>query len=542
MKTTLFGEQAREKLYAGVKTLYDAVKATMGAGGRNVMIGSDYNGPPHTTKDGVTVARAIVMNDPIEEMGARMIREAATNTANSSGDGTTTSTVLAHAIISGGMQMIKDNPTINVVEMKAGIDEAVRDAVRIIKSLSVAVDEKTDMLKQVATISANGDEYIASVVADTVKAIGKDGVITVNRGNHNTSEIIMTIADGMEFSQGACSTALFNDKDSTRCEMEDPYVLIVQADIVKFAEINPILQRIHDANKSKTIEKPRGLFIIAMDVVGEALATLVVNKMKGNILSCAVRAPGFGDMKRELLADIATLCGATVVSEQNGLKIETIPLSVLGTLKTVTSFKDKTIMVCSEANRTQIAARCAMLQGQIEATTIDGEKEQLRTRLARLSNGVAALSVGGHTEVEMGERRDRLDDAICAARSAVEEGVVAGGGYAYLECCNRMPSSFEDKKAEWTGSFNAGYDILIDALTQPNDHILTNAGVKLVDDIENKYPIGINVRTYKSVNFLEDGIIDPTKVVRVALENAASVAGTFLTTECVISPTFAKAT
>lgn len=530
MKIIEFGESARQKLLRGVETLAKAVSATLGAAGRNVMIGSDWQGAPHITKDGVTVARAIVMNDPIEEMGARMIKEAASKAASEAGDGTTTATVLAYEMIMTGILYAKESPKANMMQYKADMDRACRDCVEMIKKIAVPVDINSDDLFKIAKISASGDEYVAKVVSEAVRAIGKDGVISVERSGKNTMEIDVQIADGMEFSQGVCSTEFFNDKDRTRCNMTDCYVLVCQTDIVKFEEILPILKQVHGDNEAhKGARQPRGLMIIAQDVSGEALATLVVNKVKGNFMTCAVRSPGFGDMKRELLADIATVCGATVINEQNGLTIKTAPLSALGILKSVTAYKDKTILVSSENNKTQIDARSALLQGQIDASTNDGDKQNLSVRLARIRNGVAVLYVGGFTEVEMNERRDRIDDAICAVRSAMEEGIVAGGGVAYKKF-------FDDYINE--GHDNNGCDCVAYSLKEPFQTILLNAGIDSPSYLS--YPVGINVVDRRIDDMFTLGIIDPAKVCRVAIEAAVSVAGTFLTTECVIGPTIAK--
>lgn len=535
MKTILFGKDAREKLLNGVKTLYDAVSATLGAGGRNVMIGSDWQGAPHISKDGVTVARAIVMNDIIEEMGARTLREAANKTAADAGDGTTTSTVLAAEMISCGFD--DEDGNVNMVEYKEGMNAAGEKAVKFVAEKSIAVGAGTEMLEQVAVISANGDTYIARVVSEALSRIGKNGVIAVERSAKNSMEIDMEVSEGMEFMQGACSTEFFNDKDRTKCTMNDCYALVAHGDIVKMEEIIGVLKQVNGDNQVNSGGRgQRGLLIIAADVIGEALATLVVNKIKGHFPVCAVRSPGYGDGKKELLQDIATVCGATVINEQNGLRLSTAPLSALGLLKSVTVTKDRTILISTDANKVHIDARAQLIEAQIEAAKNPAEIEGLSVRSAKLRNGVAVLHVGGVTEVEMNERRDRIDDAICATRSALQEGVVAGGGVTYY---------FAGKYAEvnrpqgGSKSFHMGYDAVVGTLEWPIIKILSNAGFDMgVVKLPTEYPFGIDVVSSKQGNMLDMGIVDPAKVCRVAIQNAVSVAGIFLTTECVISPTF----
>jgi chaperonin GroEL len=537
MKIIKFNEEARSCLVNGVNLVADAVKVTLGAMGRNVVLGRDFNQPPQVTKDGVTVARAVESNDPLESLGVQMMKDVAQKTANDAGDGTTTSCVLAQAIINEGIKHI--NQGVNVVELKAGIDMAVAACVEEIKKISTPVSDGD--LEKIATISANGDTEIGKLIAKTISKIGRDGVIHVERSQG--SETTVTIEEGMEFNKGFKSPVFINDSKGVACEMDNPYVLLTSNDIIEMNSIMPLLQAIAQKNKAAMAEgtRARPLLIIANDVQGEAFKTLAGNKVEGRFLSCVVQAPGFGQAKLDILDDIGILCGANVISDYRGRKISQATLADLGTIKKVRVDKDRTIIIGDDSSKERVIERVSKLRFQMDETKIEGEKEHLKIRIAKLTGGVALLSVGGNSDIEAGEKRDRIDDATCATRSAIDEGVVVGGGSIYLWCRSQIPMSIISRPL--TAAQITGWNIIMAALYSPFEQILKNAGIDFTPPERIKasvYGLGVNAKTGNTCNLIDAGIIDPAKVARVALENAASVAGTFLTTECVISQTIAK--
>ncbi|MBS1760327.1 MAG: chaperonin GroEL [Bacteroidetes bacterium] len=520
-KQIFFELEARNRMKKGVDTLANAVKVTLGPKGRNVVIEKKF-GAPQVTKDGVTVAKEIELEDPIENMGAQMVKEVASKTADIAGDGTTTATVLAQSIIGEGLKMVAAGS--NPMDLKRGIDKAVAKIIEHLKGQSQTVGNDSNKIQQVAAISANNDAEIGKLIAEAMKKVGKEGVITVEeaRGTETTVEVV----EGMQFDRGYISPYFVTNSEKMEAELENPYILIYDKKISNMKDILHILEKVAQGG--------RPLLIIAEDLEGEALATLVVNKLRGTLKVAAVKAPGFGDRRKEMLQDIAVLTKGIVISEEQGYKLESADLTYLGTASTVTIDKDNTTVVGGKGKKDDITARINQIKAQIEVTTSDYDKEKLQERLAKLSGGVAVLNVGAATEVEMKEKKDRVDDALHATRAAVEEGIVAGGGTAFIRAVESLDKFKGANEDETTGAA-----IVRRALEEPLRQIVANAGVEgsiVVNKVkEGKADFGFNARTEVYENMLKAGIIDPTKVARVALENAASIAGMLLTTECVVA-------
>ncbi len=522
-KIIYFDIEARNKMKKGVDTLANAVKVTLGPKGRNVVIEKKF-GAPAVTKDGVTVAKEIELEDPIENMGAQMVKEVASKTAEIAGDGTTTATVLAQAIISEGLKMVAAGA--NPMDLKRGIDKAVSLIVENLRSQSQTVGNDAKKIQQVATISANNDETIGKLIAEAFVKVGKEGVITVEeaKGTDTTVDIV----EGMQFDRGYVSPYFVTNSEKMSVELQNPYILIFDKKISIMKDILHILE--------KVAQSGRPLLIIAEDLEGEALATLVVNKLRGTLKVAAVKAPGFGDRRKEMMTDIAILTAGTVVSEELGHKLDGVELATLGQAASVTIDKDNTTIVGGKGAKKDITARVNQIKAQVENTTSDYDKEKLQERLAKLAGGVAVLYVGATTEVEMKEKKDRMDDALHATRAAVEEGIVPGGGVAYIRALVALDPKVKGQIADET----TGMAIVRRAIEEPLRIITANAGVDgsiVVEAIKNgKGDFGYNARTEQYENSMfKAGIIDPTKVSRVALENAASIAGMLLTTECVIA-------
>ena len=521
-KMIYFDIEARNKMKKGVDTLANAVKVTLGPKGRNVVIEKKF-GAPQVTKDGVTVAKEIELEDPIENMGAQMVKEVASKTADIAGDGTTTATVLAQAIIAEGLKMVAAGA--NPMDLKRGIDKAVSIVVENLRSQSQTVGNDSKKIQQVATISANNDETIGKLIAEAFVKVGKEGVITVEeaKGTDTTVDIV----EGMQFDRGYISPYFVTNSEKMQAEMQNPFILIYDKKISAMKDILSILE--------KVAQSGRPLVIIAEDLEGEALATLVVNKLRGTIKVAAVKAPGFGDRRKEMLTDIAILTAGTVISEELGHKLETADLTFLGQAASVTIDKDNTTIVGGKGKKVDITARVNQIKAQVENTTSDYDKEKLQERLAKLAGGVAVLYVGAATEVEMKEKKDRVDDALHATRAAVEEGIVPGGGVAYI----RAIEALEPKVKGQIADEQTGMAIVRRALEAPIRTLTENAGIDgsiVVQKIkEGSKDFGFNARTEVYENLFKAGVIDPTKVSRVALENAASIAGMLLTTECVIA-------
>jgi len=520
-KDITFNLEARDALKKGVDALANAVKVTLGPKGRNVIIDKKY-GAPSITKDGVTVAKEIELKDPVENMGAQMLKEVASKTADIAGDGTTTATVLAQAIVTAGLKNVAAGA--NPMDLKRGIDKAVIAVVANLKKQSQAVGENNKQIEQVASISANNDPDIGKLIAEAMDRVKKEGVITVEeaKGTETTVEVV----EGMQFDRGYISPYFVTDADNMEAVLENPYVLIYDKKISNMKELLPLLE--------KSVQTGKPLLIIAEDVDGEALATLVVNKIRGSLKICAVKAPGFGDRRKAMLEDIAILTGGTLISEERGFKLENADLSYLGTAEKISIDKDNTTIVNGAGKKADITARVNQIKAQIESTTSDYDKEKLQERLAKLAGGVAVLYIGAATEVEMKEKKDRVDDALHATRAAVEEGIVPGGGVAYIravEALEKLKGVNEDE--------NTGIAIVKRAIEEPLRQIVANAGGEgsiVVQKVrEGKGDFGYNARTDVYENLLAAGVIDPTKVTRVALENAASIAGMLLTTECVLA-------
>jgi len=521
-KQIFFDIEARNKMKKGVDTLANAVKVTLGPKGRNVVIEKKF-GAPQVTKDGVTVAKEIELEDPTENMGAQMVKEVASKTADIAGDGTTTATVLAQSIIGEGLKMVAAGA--NPMDLKRGIDKAVSLVIENLKSQSQTVGSDSKKIQQVATISANNDETIGKLIAEAFVKVGKEGVITVEeaKGTDTTVDVV----EGMQFDRGYISPYFVTNSEKMEAELQNPFILIYDKKISNMKDILHILE--------KVAQSGRPLLIISEDLEGEALATLVVNKLRGTIKVAAVKAPGFGDRRKEMLTDIAILTAGTVISEELGHKLEGADLSSLGQAASVTINKDNTTIVGGKGKKADITARINQIKAQIENTTSDYDREKLQERLAKLAGGVAVLYVGAATEVEMKEKKDRVDDALHATRAAVEEGIVPGGGVAYI----RAVDSLETKIKGQTSDEQTGMAIVRRALEAPIRTLTANAGIDgsiVVQKIrEGKGDYGFNARTETYENLFKAGVIDPTKVSRVALENAASIAGMLLTTECVIS-------
>ncbi|HEY9187686.1 MAG TPA: chaperonin GroEL [Ignavibacteria bacterium] len=519
-KLIQFDIEARNALKRGADKLADAVEVTLGPKGRNVVIDKKF-GAPTITKDGVTVAKEIELEDPFENMGAQLVREVASKTSDVAGDGTTTATVLARAIIREGLKNVTAGA--NPMDLKRGIDLAVSKIVEGLKEISKPISSPKE-IAQVGTISANNDSTIGSLISEAMDKVGKDGVITVEEAKG--TETTMDVVEGMQFDRGYLSPYFVTDADTMEAVLENPYILINEKKISSMKDLLPILEKVAQAG--------RALLIIAEDVEGEALATLVLNKLRGTIRAAAVKAPGFGDRRKAMLEDIAILTNGTVISEEKGFKLENATLSYLGTAKKVVIDKDNTTIVEGAGSKEDIKKRINEIKIQIEKTTSDYDKEKLQERLAKLSGGVAVLKIGASTEVEMKEKKARVEDALHATRAAVEEGIVAGGGVAYIRASSKLENLKIDNEDQ-----KIGVDIIRKAIEEPIRKIVANTGldssVVLNKVKEGKADFGFNAQTEQYGNLLEEGVVDPTKVARVALENAASVAGLFITTEAIIA-------
>ena len=515
-----FNIEARERLKKGVDQLADAVKVTLGPKGRNVIIEKKF-GAPQVTKDGVTVAKEIELSDAYANMGAHLVKEVASKTSDDAGDGTTTATVLAQSIISVGLKNVTAGA--NPMDLKRGIDKAVLKVVESIKAQAKTVGDDYSKIEQVARIAANNDAEIGKLIAEAMEKVHKEGVITVEEAKG--TETYVDLVEGMQFDRGYISPYFVTDTEKMATEMENPFILIHDKKIGSMKELVPILEATHQSG--------RALMIISEDIEGEALATLVVNRLRAGLKVCAVKAPGFGDRRKEMLEDLAILTGGTVITEEKGMKLEDTTLEMLGRAEKLTVNKDTTTIVNGAGEVSNIAARVAQIKKQIETTTSDYDREKLQERLAKLSGGVAVLYVGASSEVEMKEKKDRVDDALHATRAAVEEGIVPGGGVAYLRAIAVLEGLLGDNEDETTG-----IEIVKRAIEEPTRQIVFNAGLEgavIVQKIkEGKDDYGYNARLDVFQNLFESGVIDPAKVTRVALENAASIAGMFLTTECVL--------
>ena len=520
-KEILYNHDAREQLKKGVDELANAVKVTLGPKGRNVIIEKKF-GAPHITKDGVTVAKEIELEDPFKNLGAQLLKEVASKTSDDAGDGTTTATVLAQAIVSVGLKNVTAGA--NPMDLKRGIDKAVSQVVKHIASQSKKVDDDYNKIEQVATVSANNDSEIGKLIADAMRKVSKDGVITIEeaKGTETTIELV----EGMQFDRGYISAYFVTNTEKMLVEMEKPYILLYDKKISNFKELLPILEPVAQSGRS--------LLIIAEDVDSEALTTLVVNRLRGSLKVCAVKAPGFGDRRKEMLEDIAILTNGVVISEEKGLQLEKATMDMLGTAEKVTVDKDNTTIVNGAGSKEAIAARVSQIKSQIANTTSDYDREKLQERLAKLAGGVAVLYVGAPSEVEMKEKKDRVDDALHATRAAIEEGIIPGGGVAYIRAIEALENLKGENEDEETG-----IEIVKRAIEEPLRQIAFNAGKEgavIVNKVkEGKGDFGYNARNEKFENFFETGVLDPAKLARIALENAASVAGMFLTTECVIT-------
>ena len=519
-KEILFNLEARDHLKKGVDELANAVKVTLGPKGRNVIIEKKF-GAPHITKDGVTVAKEIELSDAFQNTGAQLVKEVASKTGDDAGDGTTTATVLAQSIVAEGLKNVTAGA--NPMDLKRGIDKAVAKVVESIKSQSEKVGNNYDKIEQVATVSANNDPTIGKLIADAMRKVSKDGVITIEEAKGTDTTI--GVVEGMQFDRGYLSAYFVTNTEKMECEMEKPYILIYDKKISNLKDMLPILE--------PAVQTGRPLLIIAEDVDSEALTTLVVNRLRSQLKICAVKAPGFGDRRKEMLEDIAVLTGGLVISEEKGLKLEQATLEMLGTCDKITVSKENTTIVNGAGAKENIETRINQIKAQIKTTTSDYDKEKLQERLAKLSGGVAVLYVGAASEVEMKEKKDRVDDALCATRAAIEEGIVPGGGVTYIRAIDALEGLKGDNADETTG-----IEIIKRAIEEPLRQIVANAGKEgavVVQKVrEGKGDFGYNARTDVYENMHAAGVVDPAKVTRVALENAASIAGMFLTTECVI--------
>tara|TARA_R110002126_G_scaffold158322_2_gene305705 strand:+ start:18219 stop:19841 length:1623 start_codon:yes stop_codon:yes gene_type:complete len=520
-KQIKFNIDARNKLKAGVDALANAVKVTLGPKGRNVIIGKKF-GPPHITKDGVTVAKEIELDDPIENMGARMVKEVASKTADVAGDGTTTATVLAQAIITAGLKNVAAGA--NPMDLKRGIDKAVALIVDKLKEMSEEVGSDNNKIKQIATISANNDEEIGSLIAEAMTKVGNDGIITVEEAR--STETTVRIVEGMQFDNGYLSPYFVNnDKDT--CELEKPYIMITDQRITNMKDLVPVLEPIATSGKS--------LIIIADDFEGDTLSTLVMNRIRGSLKICAVKAPMFGERRKEMLKDIATLTGGIVISPETGMSFEAVTLEMLGTADKIEVTKEETIIVNGAGNKVEVDARIQQVKTLIKASTNPYETEQYQMRLTKLGSGAAILSIGATTEIEMKEKKDRVDDALAATKAAVEEGIVPGGGVALI----RALDAFKIDSLDYlTADEETGMNIIYKAVEEPLRQIIENGGgegsVIVAKVKEGKKAFGYNARTEVFEDLVKAGVVDPTKVTRIAIENAASIASMLLTTECVI--------
>jgi chaperonin GroEL len=516
-----FNTSARDGLKRGVDALANAVKVTLGPKGRNVVIDKKF-GAPHITKDGVSVAKEIELVDPVENMGAQMLKEVASKTADIAGDGTTTATVLAQAIVTAGLKNVAAGA--NPMDLKRGIEKAVTAAVAKLNEMAETVGDAHDKIEQVATISANNDSTIGSLIAEAMKKVGKDGVITVEEAKG--TETTVDVVEGMQFDRGYLSPYFVTNTEKMQAEMDNAFILIYDKKISSMKDLLPVLE--------KVVQTGKPLLIIAEDIDGEALATLVVNRIRGSLKIAAVKAPGFGDRRKEMLQDIAILTGGTVISEEQGRRLEDAGMEDLGTAEKVTIDKDNTTVVNGAGSKDAIAARVNQIKTQIENTTSDYDREKLQERLAKLSGGVAVLYIGAATEVEMKEKKDRVDDALHATRAAVEEGIVPGGGVSFIRAIAGLDGVEGLNEDE-----NTGIAIVRRALEEPLRQIIANAGgegsIVVQKVAEGSGDFGYNARTEEYQNLIKAGVIDPKKVSRVALENAASIGGMILTTECVLS-------
>jgi chaperonin GroEL len=520
-KEILFNIDARDQLKKGVDSLANAVKVTLGPKGRNVIIEKKF-GEPHITKDGVTVAKEIELEDAFQNLGAQLVKEVASKTGDDAGDGTTTATVLAQSIVGVGLKNVTAGA--NPMDLKRGIDKAVIQVVKSIAAQAKLVGDDYDKIQQVATISANNDEEIGKLIADAMRKVSKDGVITIEeaKGTDTTIDVV----EGMQFDRGYISAYFVTNTEKMEVEMDKPYVLIYDKKISNLKELLPVLE--------PAVQSGRPLLIIAEDVDSEALTTLVVNRLRAQLKICAVKAPGFGDRRKEMLEDIAVLTGGVVISEEKGITLEQATIEMLGTAEKITVNKDNTVIVNGAGAKENIANRVAQIKSQIATTTSDYDREKLQERLAKLAGGVAVLYVGAASEVEMKEKKDRVDDALSATRAAIEEGIVPGGGVAYIRAIDSLSQVKAANEDE-----SIGVDIVKRAIEEPLRQIVFNAGKEgavVVQKVrEGKDDFGYNARTDVYENFFAAGVVDPAKVCRVALENAASIAGMFLTTECVIT-------
>jgi len=519
-KEIKFNIEARNLLKEGVDRLADAVKVTLGPKGRNVVLEKKF-GAPQITKDGVTVAKEIELSDPYQNMGAQMVKEVASKTSDTAGDGTTTATVLAQSIINVGLKNVTAGA--NPMDLKRGIDKAVATVVESLKSQSQSVGDDLKKIEQVARISANNDEEIGKLIATAMDKVKKEGVITVEEAKGTETKV--EVVEGMQFDRGYISAYFVTNPDKMEVEMDNPYILIHDKKISSMKDLLPVLE--------ETARSGRGLMIIAEDVEGEALATLVVNRLRGSLKVCAVKAPGFGDRRKEMLEDIAILTGGTVISEERGMKLENATMADLGVADKVTVNKENTTIVNGAGEKSMIQARVSQIKQQISTTTSDYDKEKLQERLAKLAGGVAVLYIGAASEVEMKEKKDRVDDALHATRAAIEEGIIPGGGVAYIRAIPLLDKLKGDNEDQ-----NTGIEIVKRAIEEPLRQIVINAGLEgavIVQKVrEGKNDFGYNAQTDKFENLLKAGVIDPAKVARIALENAASIAGMLLTTEAVI--------
>ena len=519
-KEILFNIDARDQLKKGIDTLANAVKVTLGPKGRNVIIEKKF-GAPHITKDGVTVAKEVELADAYQNTGAQLVKEVASKTGDDAGDGTTTATVLAQAIVAEGLKNVTAGAS--PMDIKRGIDKAVAKVVDSIKGQAEKVGDNYDKIEQVASVSANNDPVIGKLIADAMRKVSKDGVITIEEAKGTDTTI--GVVEGMQFDRGYLSAYFVTNTEKMECEMEKPYILIYDKKISNLKDFLPIIE--------PAVQTGRPLLVIAEDVDSEALTTLVVNRLRSQLKICAVKAPGFGDRRKEMLEDIAVLTGGVVISEEKGLKLEQATIEMLGTADKVTVSKDNTTIVNGAGDKENIKERCEQIKAQIVSTKSDYDKEKLQERLAKLSGGVAVLYVGAASEVEMKEKKDRVDDALRATRAAIEEGIVPGGGVAYIRALDALEGFKGDNVDETTG-----IDIIKRAIEEPLRQIVANAGKEgavVVQKVrEGKADFGYNARTDVYENLHAAGVVDPAKVTRVALENAASIAGMFLTTECVI--------
>ncbi len=520
-KEILFNIDARDELKKGVDAIANAVKVTLGPKGRNVIIEKKF-GAPQITKDGVTVAKEIELEDAFQNLGAQLVKEVASKTGDDAGDGTTTATVLAQSIVTVGLKNVTAGA--NPMDLKRGIDKAVEQVVKNIASQAKSVGDDYNKIEQVATVSANNDAVIGKLIADAMRKVTKDGVITIEEAKGTDTHI--DVVEGMQFDRGYISPYFVTNTEKMEVEMEKPYILIYDKKISNLKELLPVLE--------PAVQSGRPFLIIAEDVESEALTTLVVNRLRASLKICAVKAPGFGDRRKEMLEDIAILTGGVVISEEKGIQLEQATLEMLGSAEKVTVNKDNTVIVNGAGQKENIEKRVAQIKSQIGTTTSDYDREKLQERLAKLAGGVAVLYVGAASEVEMKEKKDRVDDALSATRAAIEEGIVPGGGVAYIRSIDSLSSLKAENDDEATG-----IEIVKRAIEEPLRQIVANAGKEgavVVQKVrEGKADYGYNARTDQYENFLAAGVVDPAKVTRVALENAASIAGMFLTTECVIT-------